>query len=76
MSITDMRNSAALTDSRICETPRRVGRIKRWQDVMQAKFAEGTFARIARLLAPGEDRTDFVREAVEREIKRRERAKP
>jgi len=38
-------------------------------------FPEGTFARIEAVTEDGEDRTDFVREAVERELKRRERAK-
>ncbi|WP_158512716.1 hypothetical protein [Sphingobium sp. SYK-6] len=50
-----------------------MGRIKRWAEDMQARFAEGTFARIARVLKDGEDRTDFVREAVEAELKRREK---
>ena len=40
---------------------------------MQARFPEGTFDRIEAVLAEAEDRTDFVREAVERELKRRER---
>jgi hypothetical protein len=40
---------------------------------MQARFPEGTFARIAVVLKGKEDRTDFVRDAVERELKRRER---
>ncbi len=44
-----------------------------WAEDMQARFAEGTFARIDALLEDGEERTAFVREAVEREIKRRER---
>ena len=39
---------------------------------MIARFAAGTFTRIEAVLAEDEDRTDFVREAVEREIKRRE----
>lgn len=50
-----------------------MGRIKRWAEDMQARFAEGTFARIDAVLAEGEERTAFVREAVERELKRRER---
>jgi hypothetical protein len=50
----------------------RVGRKKRWAEDMQARFPEGTFERIAAVLRDGEDRTDFVRAAVEREIKRRE----
>ena len=42
---------------------------------MQARFSEGTFDRIEAVLKAGEDRTAFVRAAVERELKRRERAK-
>src|SRR5947209_481802 len=49
-----------------------VGRKKRWSEDMQARFPEGTFARIVAMLIGKEDRTDFVREAVERELKRRE----
>jgi hypothetical protein len=54
------------------DMPSRVGRKKRWNEDMQARFSEGTFARIAAVLEEGEDRTDFVRKAVERELKRRE----
>lgn len=50
-----------------------MGRKKRWSEDMQARFPEGTFDRIEAVLDDGEDRTDFVREAVERELKRRER---
>jgi len=50
-----------------------MGRKKRWAEDMQARFPEGTFDRIQSVLGDGEDRTDFVREAVERELKRRER---
>jgi hypothetical protein len=52
----------------------RMGRKKRWHDVMGAKFPAGTFERIATVLKEEEDRTDFVREAVERELERREPA--
>jgi hypothetical protein len=50
-----------------------MGRKKRWAEDMQARFEEGTFERIEAVLDEGEDRTDFVREAVERELKRREK---
>lgn len=40
---------------------------------MQARFVEGTFARIAATLATDEAHTDFVRGAVERELARRSR---
>ncbi|WP_158010964.1 YlcI/YnfO family protein [Tardibacter chloracetimidivorans] len=39
---------------------------------MQARFPEGTFARIEAVLFPVESRTDFVRAAVENELRRRE----
>lgn len=44
----------------------------------EAAFAEGTLARIQELLDrdAGETQVGFIREAVEREIKRRERQKP
>lgn len=50
-----------------------MGRTKKWEEDMQARFPKGTFARMAAVLGEGEDRTDLVREAVERELKRRER---
>jgi hypothetical protein len=50
-----------------------VGRKRRWAENMQARFSEGTFERIATVLRDREGRTDFVREAVESELKRRER---
>lgn len=72
-SITHMRLECALTQFLISDSPKRMGRKKQWAEDMQARFAEGTFARIATVLAEGEARMDFVREAVERELKRRER---
>lgn len=38
-----------------------------------ARFPKGTLARIDAALAEGEARSDLIREAVERELKRRER---
>jgi hypothetical protein len=48
-----------------------IGRPKQWAEDMQARFSKGTFARIESVLRPGEERTEFVREAVDREIERR-----
>ena len=48
---------------------------KKWAEDMGARFPKGTFARIAAVLSPTEDRTDFVREAVARELVRREELK-
>lgn len=44
-----------------------------WPEVCVAKFPHGTFERIAVALEEEEDRTDFIRLAVERELKRRQR---
>lgn len=52
--------------------PRRTGRPKLWAENMTTRFALGTFARVAAVLVEGEDRTDFVRVAVEHELRRRE----
>jgi hypothetical protein len=49
-----------------------MGRKRKWVEDTVARFAEGTFARIAAVLGKTEDRTDFIREAVERELVRRE----
>lgn len=51
-----------------------MGRKKRWSEDMVARFAEGTFARMDEVREKGEDRTDFIRTAVEKELKKRERA--
>jgi hypothetical protein len=39
-----------------------------------AKLAAGTLARVALVLEEGEERTAFMRQAIEREIARREAA--
>lgn len=49
-----------------------MGRKKRWSEDMQARFGEGTFERIAAVLKATEDRTEFVRIAVDNELRRRE----
>ena len=48
------------------------GRPRKWDEDMVARFPRGTFERIERVLEPDEDRTDFVRAAVERELAWRE----
>jgi hypothetical protein len=50
-----------------------MGRKKLWVEEMQARFLAGTFMRISQVLAAEEDRTDFVREAVEKELSYREK---
>jgi hypothetical protein len=72
--IGDIRKVLTLTANRISLTPARVGRRKINFDKMLARFAEGVFARIDAVLRPGESRAEFIRDAVERELERRERA--
>ena len=59
----------------ICAIPRRMGRKMEWPEVTLAKFATGVFAQIAAVLDKGETRTEFIREAVARELRRRAKAK-
>ena len=47
-------------------------RTKRLFDHMMGRFPEGTFDRMDAVRGATEDRTDFLRAAVERELKRRE----
>lgn len=52
------------------------GPVKQYPNATAAWFAEGTFCRILAALKPGENRAGFIREAVLKELERRERAKP
>ena len=51
-----------------------MGRKQINHEQMPARLPEGTFARIDAVLADKEKRADFVREAVDRELERREKA--
>ena len=64
-----------MTTNHISVIPRGVGRAKEFTERILQPFRDGTLARIAAVLGEGEDRTAFIREAVERELKRRERQK-
>lgn len=52
-----------------------MGRKKMWTEDMVARFPDGTFKRMDAVRDEGEDRTDLVRTAVEKELKKRERDK-
>jgi hypothetical protein len=65
----------ALTPISPSGTKRPVGRVKINDEQYPAKFPEGTLARIEAVLEGKEKRSDFIRAAVERELKRRERVK-
>jgi len=53
-----------------------VGRKKEYPDRITLPLADGVLARVDAVLSPAEPRLDMIREAIEREIKRRQRTKP
>jgi hypothetical protein len=54
----------------------KLGRPKLFEEQLRIPLPLGTIARIDAVLADGEPRLDMLREAIEREIKRRQRTKP
>jgi hypothetical protein len=50
----------------------RMGRKKLWAERLHVTLPEGAKARIAAALREGEDMLDLIREAIDRELKRRE----
>ena len=50
-----------------------MARLPRFVEHVLMRFPEGTLERIDAVRGPLEDRADLIREAVERELKRRER---
>lgn len=50
-----------------------MGRKQINHEQIPARLPEGTLARMDAVLAEGEKRSDLIREAVERELRRRER---
>lgn len=63
---------ARLTALLISASRRSVGRKQINHEQMPARFPEGTFARMDAVLRPTEKRSELIRDAVEREIERRE----
>ena len=51
-----------------------MARVKRYSERMLTWVTDGTIGRIDAVRDATEDRADFVRAAIERELKRRERA--
>lgn len=76
VKIGDINKMLLLTISSSSPIKRPVGRTKINDEQTPARFPVGTLARIDGVLADKEKRSDFIREAVEREIKRRSKAKP
>ena len=61
----------SLAEKVISDSPASVGRPKINDEQTPARFPSGTLARIDGALGEREKRSDFIREAVERELKRR-----
>lgn len=70
------RQAQPLTASEISRSTRRVARPKNEHEPVLIRFVPGTRERIKAVLAEGEDNAGFVRSAVDREIRRRERTPP
>lgn len=68
-----MRKGDGLTEFPVCATPAKVGRKLEWPEKWLASFAKGTLARLDAVKADGEDRRSIIRDAVNAELKRRER---
>lgn len=64
-----------MTQIHVRDIPRRVGRKKLWSENINLTLPEGAKARMDAALEEGEDRLDLIRAAIDRELKRRERAK-
>jgi hypothetical protein len=75
-SITYIRKERTLTEIHTYASSARVGRKKEYPDRITLPLADGVLARIDAVLSEAEPRLDMIREAIEREIKRRERLKP
>lgn len=76
VSISRTRKRCDLTELHVHAMPARVGRKKLWHENINLTLPEGAKARMDAVLNDDEDRLDMIREAIEREIKRRERSKP
>ena len=63
-----------MTEIHVRDTPRKMGRKKKWEENVNLTLPAGAKARMDAALEDGEDRLDLIREAIERELKRREKA--
>lgn len=64
-----------LTAIHVRDIPRKMGRRKLWSENVNLTLPEGAKARMDAALEEGEDRLELIREAIERELKRRETIK-
>lgn len=64
-----------MTEIHVRDIPARVGRKKLWAENVNLTLPEGAKARMDSALEEGEDRLDLIRDAIDKELARRERAK-
>ena len=64
-----------MTENHTYASPPRVGRKKEFEKRITLPLPSETLERIDAVLSEAEPRLDMIREAIEREIKRRERGK-
>lgn len=62
----------AIAWPRLENTKRRMGRRKEFDESLRVPLAAGTTSRMDAVLEPGEPRLSLIREAIERELERRE----
>ena len=72
-SISCTRKGGVLTEIHAHDTKRGMGRKKKFHERVHVTLKEGKTAEMDAALADGEDRLDLIREAIERELKRREK---
>lgn len=66
---------SVLQGNPICATRPKMGRKMLYPDKIIAPLPAGTLDRIVAVLKADESKTDFLRQAVEAELKRRERSR-
>lgn len=64
-----------MTENHVHAIPSRVGRKKLWSENVNLTLPEGAKAKMDALLEEGEDRLDLIRTAIDRELKRRSKAR-
>ncbi len=74
MSISYVRKRCDLTRFHTYETLPRVGRKKQWTERLTLPVTKELVDRMDAALADGEARLDLIREAIDRELKRRAKA--
>ena len=72
IAIGDTGKMLGSTQKMVSVSGSRVGRRQINHEKTMARFPEGTLDRIKAVLEDGEPQSEFIREAVERELKRRE----